>query len=147
MLNTLNIEAERRASCYELVEAERGHMEYKFIPDLAAEFAMPQDGILSRVLHKDEKLNVTLFGFSTGQELSTHSAPTPALLYFLQGEADLRLGSDMVHAKAGSFVYMPPTLPHGISAKTPVMMLLVQVKEPRVDTAHAAQGSEIVASS
>jgi hypothetical protein len=42
---------------------------------------------------------------------------------------------------------MPPTLPHGISAKTPVMMLLVQVKEPRVDTAHTTQGSEIVASS
>jgi quercetin dioxygenase-like cupin family protein len=65
-------------------------MDYKFIPDLAAEFAMPKDGIMSRVLHKDERLNVTLFGFSTGQELSTHSAPTPALLYFLQGEADVR---------------------------------------------------------
>jgi quercetin dioxygenase-like cupin family protein len=74
-------------------------MEYKFIPDLATEFAMPQDGIMSRVLHKDENLNVTLFGFSAGQELSTHSAPTPALLYFLRGEADLRLGSDTVQAK------------------------------------------------
>jgi quercetin dioxygenase-like cupin family protein len=108
-------------------------MEYKFIPDLAAEFAMPQDGIMSRVLHKDEKLNVTLFGFSAGQELSTHSAPTPALLYFLKGEADLRLGSDIVQAKSGSFVYMPPMLPHGISAKAPVMMLLVQVKQPQLD--------------
>jgi len=38
-------------------------MDYKFIPDLAAEFAMPKDGIMSRVLHKDESLNVTLFGF------------------------------------------------------------------------------------
>lgn len=104
-------------------------MEYKFIPELAAEFAMPDDGIMSRVLHKDERLNVTLFGFSAGQELSTHSAPTPALLYFLQGEANLRLGSDIVQAKTGTFVYMPPMLPHGISAKTPVMMLLVQVKE------------------
>ena len=121
-------------------------MEYKFIPDLAAEFAMPQDGIMSRVLHKDEKLSVTLFGFSAGQELSTHSAPTPALLYFLQGEADLRLGSDIVQAKSGAFVYMPPMLPHGISAKTQVMMLLVQVKEPRVDAANTTQGSEVAGS-
>lgn len=107
-------------------------MDYKFIPNLAAEFAMPQNGIMSRVLHKDEKLNVTLFGFSAGQELSNHSAPTPALLYFLQGEADVSLGDDIVKAKSGSFVYMPPMLPHGISAKAPVMMLLVQVKEPTI---------------
>ena len=121
-------------------------MEYKFIPELAAEFAMPHDGIMSRVLHKDERLNVTLFGFSAGQELSTHSAPTPALLYFLQGEANLRLGSDIVQAKSGTFVYMPPMLPHGISAKTPVMMLLVQVKEPRADAANTTQGSEVAGS-
>lgn len=121
-------------------------MEYKFIPELAAEFAMPDDGIMSRVLHKDERLNVTLFGFSAGQELSTHSAPTPALLYFLQGEANLRLGSDIVQAKTGTFVYMPPMLPHGISAKTPVMMLLVQVKEPRADAANTTQGSEVAGS-
>ena len=112
-------------------------MDYKFIPDLAAEFAIPKDGIMSRVLHKDEKLNVTLFGFSTGQELSTHSAPTPALLYFLQGEADVRLGDEIVAGKPGSFVYMPPMLPHGISAKTPVMMLLVQVKNTTGDTGKA----------
>ena len=105
-------------------------MDYKFIPDLAAEFAVPKDGILSRVLHKDEKLNITLFGFSAGQELSTHSAPTPALLYFLQGEADVKLGDDVVRGKPGAFVYMPPMLPHGIVAKAPVMMLLVQVKGP-----------------
>jgi quercetin dioxygenase-like cupin family protein len=121
-------------------------MEYKFIQDLATEFAMPQDGILSRVLHKDEKLNVTLFGFSAGQELSTHSAPTPALLYFLQGEADLRLGGDIVQAKSGSFVYMPPMLPHGISAKAPVMMLLVQVKAQHLDGEKPTQESEIAES-
>jgi quercetin dioxygenase-like cupin family protein len=114
-------------------------MDYKFIPDLAVEFAMPKDGIMSRVLHKDEKLNVTLFGFSTGQELSTHSAPTPALLYFLQGEADVRLGSDIVDGKPGSFVYMAPMLPHGISAKTPVMMLLVKIKDTTADIGKAAR--------
>jgi quercetin dioxygenase-like cupin family protein len=113
-------------------------MDYKFIPDLAAEFAMPKNGIMSRVLHKDEKLNVTLFGFSTGQELSTHSAPTPALLYFLQGEADIRLGDDIVAGKPGSLVYMPPMLPHGISAKTPVMILLVQIKDITGETGKTA---------
>jgi len=104
-------------------------VDYTFFANLQQEFALPEKGILSRVLHKDEKVNVTLFGFAAGEELSAHSAPTPAVLYFLEGEADLKLGTDEVNAKAGSFVYMPPMLSHGISAKTGLRMLLVQMKE------------------
>jgi len=103
-------------------------MDYTFLADLHKEFAPPEDGILSRILHKDERVNITLFGFSSGQELSAHSAPTPAILYFLGGEAEVQLGEDKVSAQAGSFVYMPPMLTHGISAKSPVRMLLIQIR-------------------
>lgn len=103
-------------------------MDYKFLANLQEDLALPEKGILSHVLQKDEHVNVTLFGFSAGEELSSHSAPTPAVLYFLEGEANVQLGQDTVAAHAGSFVYMPPGLPHGILAKTPVRMLLVQMK-------------------
>ena len=103
-------------------------MDYTFLANLQQEFTLPEKGILSRVLHKDEKVNVTLFGFAAGEELSAHSAPTPAVLYFLEGEAELQLGTDKVQAEAGSFVYMPPMLSHAISAKTGLRMLLVQMK-------------------
>lgn len=103
-------------------------MDYTFLADLHRDFAPPENGILSRILHKDEKVNVTLFGFSAGQELSAHSAPTPAILYFLDGEAAVQLGEDKVDAQRGSFIYMPPMLTHGILAKTPVRMLLIQIK-------------------
>jgi quercetin dioxygenase-like cupin family protein len=103
-------------------------MDYTFLANLQTEFALPEKGILSRVLHKDEYANVTLFGFSAGEALSAHSAPTPAVLYFIEGEAEVQLGEDKVSAKPGSFVYMPPMLPHGISATTAVRMLLVQMK-------------------
>lgn len=106
-------------------------MDYKFIADLLAEASLPEKGILSNVVHKDENANVTLFAFSAGQELSGHSAPTAAILYFLEGEAEVQLGADTVQAKAGSFVFMPPMLPHGIAAKTPVRMLLIQMKSIR----------------
>ena len=71
-------------------------MDYTFFANLQQEFTLPEKGILSRVLHKDEKVNVTLFGFAAGEELSAHSAPTPAVLYFLEGEAELQLGTDKV---------------------------------------------------
>jgi quercetin dioxygenase-like cupin family protein len=104
-------------------------MDYTFLTDLLQEFALPEDGIMSRVLQKDDRVNVTLFGFSAGQELSAHSAPTPAILYFLEGEAEVQLGPDRVNTQPGSFIYMPPMLPHGISAKTALRMLLIQMKD------------------
>lgn len=103
-------------------------MDYTFLANLNAEFVLPEKGILSRVLQKDEYVNVTLFGFSVGEELSSHSAPTPAILYFLEGEAEVQLGDDILQARAGSFVYMPPMLIHGIRARTALRMLLVQMK-------------------
>jgi quercetin dioxygenase-like cupin family protein len=104
-------------------------MDYTFFANLQQEFALPEKGILSRVLHKDERINATLFGFAAGEELSAHSAPTPAVLYFLEGEAELQLGTDKVQARAGSFAYLPPMLSHGISARTGLRMLLVQMKQ------------------
>ena len=53
---------------------------------------------------------------------------TPTVLYFIEGQAEVQLGEDKVNAQPGSFVYMPPMLPHGISAKTALRMLLVQMK-------------------
>ena len=105
-------------------------MQYTFLANLAQEVAVPENGILSRVLHKDAQSNITLFAFAAGEELSAHSAPTPAVLYFLEGEAEVQLGSDTVQAHAGSFLFMPPMLSHGIAARTAVKMLLVQIKQP-----------------
>jgi len=107
-------------------------MDYTFLANLQQEFSLPEKGILSQVIHKDEHANITLFGFAAGEELSAHAAPTPAVLYFIEGEAEVQLGQDKVNAKAGSFVYMPPMLSHGISAKTALRLLLVQMK----DTSH-----------
>jgi quercetin dioxygenase-like cupin family protein len=115
--------SEKRAS----IEKEKS-VDYKFLADLYKEATPPEKGILSQVLHKDDQVNVTLFGFAAGEELSAHSSPTPAILYFVDGAADLRLGDNIVHATGGSFAYMPPLLPHSIAAKTPVKMLLVQIK-------------------
>ena len=65
---------------------------------------------------------------TAGEEISSHSAPMPAVLYFLEGEAAVQLGQETVYAHPGSFVFMLPMLSHAISAKLPTRMLLVQIK-------------------
>ena len=99
--------------------------------DLAKEVQPPDKGILSRTLYNDDRLKAVLFGFGQGEELSEHTASMPAVLHFLQGEAKLTLGDDMLEARPGTWVHMPAGLKHSIKAKTPVVMLLLLLKEAR----------------
>lgn len=103
---------------------------YVHVPDLREQARAPQAGILSQTLQNDERTKIVLFGFAAGEELSAHTAPYPATLLFLRGEADLKLGGEPQAAADGTFVYMPPNLPHGIKAKTEVVMLLTMIKNP-----------------
>jgi quercetin dioxygenase-like cupin family protein len=101
---------------------------YTHFADLAAEVEPPADGTLSRTLYHDERLKVVLFGFSAGQELSEHTASRPAIMQFIQGEAAVTLESDPVHARAGTWIHMPPNLKHSIRAETPLILLLLLLK-------------------
>lgn len=101
---------------------------YTYVKDLREQARVPENGILSQALHNDERSKTILFGFAAGQELSAHTAPFPATLTFLKGEASVRLGSDVQEAGEGTFVYMAPYLEHGIKARTDVVMLLTMVK-------------------
>lgn len=103
-------------------------MNARFIEDLAAEVTIPEDGILSRVLHNDDQVRVVVFGFAPGQELSEHTSKYAAELLILRGDARLKLGEEERDAHAGAWVHMPPQLPHGVLARTPVVAVLVLVK-------------------
>jgi quercetin dioxygenase-like cupin family protein len=101
---------------------------YTMLTDLARQVEPPADGTLSRTIYLDEKLKAVLFAFSAGQELSEHTASTPAIMHLLTGESDVTLGPDKVAAPAGTWIHMPAQLPHSIRTKTPVVMLLLLLK-------------------
>lgn len=103
-------------------------MDYTLIADLAAQIEPPTDGTLSRTIYQDERLKAVLFGFSTGQELSEHTASAPAILHIVQGDASITLGSDTIDARPGTWVHMQANLKHSIRAKTQVVMLLLLLK-------------------
>jgi quercetin dioxygenase-like cupin family protein len=102
---------------------------YTYILNLAEQTQnIPEDSILSRTIYSDPHLKAILFTFAAGQELSEHTSAQTAVLHFVEGEADLMLGEDKLTAQAGTWVHMPPRLPHSITAKTPVTMLLLMYK-------------------
>ncbi len=96
--------------------------------DLATQVEIPDNGTISRTIYQDAQIKVVLFGFAAGQELSEHTASMAAILHFVQGEAHVTLGTQDVAAQANTWIHMPPHLPHSISARTPVIMLLLLLK-------------------
>ncbi len=101
---------------------------YTMQTKLAESIETPADGTLSRTLYQDERSKIVLFSFSAGQELSEHTASTPAVMHFLSGESDVTLGPDTVAATAGTWIHMTAQLPHSIRTRTPVTMLLTLLK-------------------
>lgn len=104
---------------------------YIYVQDLREHARVPQNGILSQTLQDGEGTKIVLFGFAPGQELSAHTAPYPATITILKGEATLKLGPDEQQAGEGTLVYMAPYLEHGIKARTEVVMLLTMIKNAR----------------
>jgi quercetin dioxygenase-like cupin family protein len=89
---------------------------------------IPDDSIVSRTIFDDDRLKGVLFGFAPGQELSEHTSAHPAVLHFIEGQAEVTLGDEMMAAEPGSWVHMPARLPHGITANSRVIMLLLMFK-------------------
>lgn len=95
-----------------------------FIADLAAEVEIPENGTLSRVIYKDDQVRLVVFGFDTGQELSDHTARHTAIVHAVSGRLELSLDGDTVEVAPGSWVHMPPNLPHAVKALEPSVMVL-----------------------
>jgi quercetin dioxygenase-like cupin family protein len=104
---------------------------FAFHADLAELVGTIQpDSIISRSVHNDDRIRVTLFGFAAGQELTEHTASKPAIIQVLAGEGTYGLGREVVDVGPGSWAYMEPHLPHTVVARTPLVMLLTMLKTP-----------------
>ncbi len=101
------------------------------VDDICAEIEIDENSTISKTLHQDERSKVVLFGFAPGQELSEHTASVPAVMHFLEGEAKVTLGADAAEeldVGPHAWIHMPAHLPHSITAKTPVKMLLTLLR-------------------
>lgn len=90
-----------------------------------------QEGqVVSRTLAQGKNLSLTLFAFDKGEEISSHSSGGDAMVYLLDGEADITIGDNVFHVKKGETIVMPSGVPHALLAKEKFKMLLVVVFKP-----------------
>ncbi|HDZ77194.1 MAG TPA: cupin domain-containing protein [Candidatus Omnitrophica bacterium] len=89
-----------------------------------------QDGsVVSRQIIKKETGNVTLFAFDKGEGLSEHAAPFDALVYIVDGEAEIIISGEIHKVGAHQMIVMPANKPHALKAKVRFKMFLVMIKK------------------
>jgi quercetin dioxygenase-like cupin family protein len=95
----------------------------------AVDLVSYQDGaVVSRIVVKQERGNVTLFAFDAGQELSEHTAPFDALVHVLEGEVDITISGRPYRLTGGEMVVMPANQPHALKAVSRFKMVLTMIR-------------------
>ena len=98
------------------------------VKNLGELVAYQEGSVVSRTIMDKETGTVTVFSFDVGEGLSEHSAPFDALVYIIDGEAEITISGEAHRVKEGEMIIMPANDPHALKAITPYKMLLVMIR-------------------
>ncbi|KON31889.1 cupin [miscellaneous Crenarchaeota group-1 archaeon SG8-32-3] len=84
--------------------------------------------VVSRTIIDKKAGTVTMFAFDVDQGLSEHTAPYDAIVYILDGKADIVISGKPVRLKKGELTIMPANEPHALTAVTKFKMLLTMIR-------------------
>lgn len=84
--------------------------------------------VVSRHILKKENGNVSLFAFDKGEALSEHSTPFDALVYIVDGKADIIIDGKSNILEANESIVMPANIPHALKAVEAFKMVLTMIK-------------------
>jgi quercetin dioxygenase-like cupin family protein len=88
-----------------------------------------QEGsVVSRTIIDKKTGTVTFFAFDERQGLSEHTAPFDALVYLLEGEAEIIISGKPIRLTDGEMVIMPANRPHAVRAAKRFKMILTMIR-------------------
>ena len=103
-------------------------MAHAVIQDIAATVDIQSGAVVSKVVHRDEDINVTVFGFDAGQELTEHQAGRAAIVQVLSGRLRFTADGEELDAAPGFWLHMAANTPHALVATEPTIMLLTLLR-------------------
>ena len=84
--------------------------------------------VVSKHILKKESGNVSLFAFDKGEGLSEHSTPFDALVYIVDGKADIVIDGVSNILEANETIVMPANIPHSLKAVESFKMVLTMIR-------------------
>ncbi|MGC1450935.1 MAG: cupin domain-containing protein, partial [Candidatus Sulfotelmatobacter sp.] len=85
--------------------------------------------VVSRTLVKKPTGTVTVFAFDVHEGLSEHTAPFDALVFVVDGEAEISIAGTPYRVRAGEMLRLPAGRPHALRAVQRFKMVLVMIRE------------------
>jgi quercetin dioxygenase-like cupin family protein len=84
--------------------------------------------VVSREIIDRKTGTVTVFAFDKGQGLSEHAAPFDALVYLLDGAAEIVISGRPVRVTRGEMIILPANQPHALKALERFKMMLIMIR-------------------
>jgi quercetin dioxygenase-like cupin family protein len=112
--------ADEKKSIADILTGQSGNLENLI--------AYQQDSVVSKTIIGKKTGTVTLFAFDKGQGLSEHTAPFEAIVYLVDGEAEITIAGMPHVVKKGEMIILPANIPHALQAMSPFKMLLTMIK-------------------
>lgn len=93
-----------------------------------AELVTYQEGqVVSKTLVQNPNISLTLFSFDTGEEISSHSSHGDAMIYVIDGLAEITIGEEKFNVLAGETIVMPAEVPHAVYAPERIKFMLTVI--------------------
>ena len=86
------------------------------------------NSVVSRTIIDKTSGTITLFAFDIQQGLSEHTAPYDALIFIIEGEAEVTISGKPIRLRMGELIIMPANEPHLLSAITKFKMFLAMIR-------------------
>lgn len=95
-----------------------------FLSDVTTSLEIPDEGVLSKALYRDDKIRVVGFAFDTGQELTEHTAAVPVVIQVVSGRFEFTVGDQTTEIGSDSWMHLKASVPHSVIAVEPSRLLL-----------------------
>lgn len=98
----------------------------KFSFDNSIQYA--DKAVVSKHILKKETGNISLFAFDKGEGLSEHTAPSDAVVFIIDGKADIIIDGNSNILEAEETIIMPANISHALKAVEKFKMVLTMIK-------------------
>lgn len=87
----------------------------------------PKEGIVSKVIIKELKIEMTLFCMASGTELSEHTSTKHGIVQVLEGKGRFNLEGKDIKMEKGVVINMPKNAVHSLKAEENTSFLLILI--------------------
>lgn len=103
------------------------NIEHEKVLNLRNEISANDGQVVSKTLAQNDRVSVTLFAFSKGEEIGTHDSTGDAMVTVIEGKGKFVVDGEEYCLSEGETLIMPANKPHSVHAIEGFKMLLTVI--------------------